>query len=141
MHCLLIFFSWGLLAPKPLGVFRYRLLSYTSTWDCSSMLNLRTISLLLYLCSSVILSPFILSPLPVLCSRSSVILSSFTLSPPPVPCSRSFVILSPFTLSPPLCPSVTLSPFTLSLLGCSVYRIVLTIRKGNEKQDNSVYYC
>ncbi|WP_455098302.1 hypothetical protein, partial [Prevotella jejuni] len=41
MHCLLIFFSWGLLAPKPLGVFRYRLLSYTSTWDCSSMLNLR----------------------------------------------------------------------------------------------------
>ncbi|EFL45873.1 hypothetical protein HMPREF9296_0105 [Prevotella disiens FB035-09AN] len=37
----MIFFSWGLLAPKPLGVFRYRLLSYTSTWDCSSMLNLR----------------------------------------------------------------------------------------------------
>ncbi|WP_449020250.1 hypothetical protein, partial [Prevotella jejuni] len=35
--------SWGLLAPKPRGVFRYRLLSYTSTWDCSSMLNLRNI--------------------------------------------------------------------------------------------------
>ncbi|WP_231552797.1 hypothetical protein, partial [Prevotella melaninogenica] len=42
VHCLLIFFSWGLLAPKPLGVFWYRLLSYTSTWDCSSMLNLRS---------------------------------------------------------------------------------------------------
>ena len=45
MHCWLMFFSWGLLAPKPLGVFRYRLLSYTSTWDCSSMLNLRFIPL------------------------------------------------------------------------------------------------
>ena len=31
----------GATRPKPLGVFRYRLLSYTSTWDCSSMLNLR----------------------------------------------------------------------------------------------------
>lgn len=37
--------------------------------------------------------------------------------------------------------SLTLSPLILSLLGYSVYRIVLTIRKGNEKQDNSVYYC
>ena len=46
MHCLLIFFSWGLLAPKPLGVFRYRLLSYTSTWDCSSMLNLPSLYLI-----------------------------------------------------------------------------------------------
>lgn len=128
-----------------------------------------TISLLLYLCSSVILSPFILSlftclhslfpvpvpllsclflpvsfylsPLPVPCSRSSVILSPFILSPPLLPVTCSFVILSPFTLSPPLCPSVTLSPLTLSLLGYSVYRIVLTICKGNEKQDNSVYYC
>jgi len=63
MHCLLIFHSWELLAPKLLGVFWYRLLSYTSaepnfkfiskgvfwyrllsytsTWDCSSMLNFR----------------------------------------------------------------------------------------------------
>ena len=31
----------GASRPKGLYVFRYRLLSYTNTWDCSSMLNLR----------------------------------------------------------------------------------------------------
>ena len=30
----------GASRPKGLYVFRYRLLSYTNTWDCSSMLNL-----------------------------------------------------------------------------------------------------
>lgn len=107
-----------------------------------------TISLLLYLCYFIFVPLLfclhlscLFLPVSIPCSRSSLILSSFILSPPPVPCSRSSVILSPFTLSPPLCPSVTLSPFTLSLLGYSVYRIVLTIRKGGKRYDNSVYYC
>jgi hypothetical protein len=32
--------TWGLLAPKPLGVFRYRYLTHTRLLDCISMLNL-----------------------------------------------------------------------------------------------------
>lgn len=41
MHCLLIFFHlWGLLAPKPLGVFRYRLLSLKPSDFCTSIENL-----------------------------------------------------------------------------------------------------
>ena len=63
---------------------------------------------------------------PCYISVSSVILSSLTLSPPPC-------YPSPF-----FCYPVSL---TLSLLGYSVYRIVLTIRKGSKKHDNSVYYC
>lgn len=35
-----MFLFWGLLAPKPLGVFRYRLLGYACTKNCDSMLNL-----------------------------------------------------------------------------------------------------